>query len=61
MRAVAAFWCSIAHDSPKWPIHGHYACGVCGREYPVEWSKVKTGERPKREPRVYRQALVNGR
>jgi hypothetical protein len=26
------------HDAPMWPIHGHYQCRVCGRQYPVPWS-----------------------
>jgi len=32
-------WCNIMHASPTWPIHGHYHCGVCGREYPVVWEQ----------------------
>ena len=30
-------WCVWMHTSPMWPIHGHYECGVCGRQYPVPW------------------------
>ena len=32
-------WCIAMHTSPTWPIHGHYHCGVCGREYPVLWEQ----------------------
>jgi len=62
MNTLAAFWCAVAHDSPMWPIHGHYECRVCGREYPVAWSNAKAQERPKRvEARVYEHALMEGR
>jgi hypothetical protein len=30
-------WCDLMHTSPRWPIHGHYECGVCGRRFPVPW------------------------
>ena len=30
-------WCVLMHDAPNWPIHGHYTCGVCGRQHSVEW------------------------
>ncbi len=62
MSALAALWCSIAHDSPMWPIHGQYACRVCGIEFTVAWSNKKTGERPKRDGlRVYEHAAAQGR
>jgi len=32
-------WCNVMHESATWPIHGHYHCGVCGREYPVLWEQ----------------------
>jgi hypothetical protein len=37
---IGALWCSLLHDSPKWPIHGHYECSASGRQYRVprdEW------------------------
>ncbi len=59
MNTLAAFWCAVAHDSPMWPIHGHYECRVCGREYPVAWSNAKIIAWPKRgSPRVYTQAVA---
>ncbi len=30
-------WCSVAHPSPLWPIHGQYQCPKCFRVYQVEW------------------------
>jgi hypothetical protein len=30
-------WCSLAHPSPLWPIHGEYRCPECFRVYPVGW------------------------
>ncbi len=62
MSALAAWWCSIAHDAPMWPIHGQYVCRVCGKEFPVAWSNAKTGGRPGRgELRIYEQAAAHGR
>lgn len=36
-------WCSLAHDSLMWPVHGRYECRICGRHYPafVETPAVK--------------------
>ena len=38
-NGIGALWCLLMHDSPRWPIHGHYECGVCGRQYRVSWSE----------------------
>jgi hypothetical protein len=38
---IGALWCSLMHDSPMWPIHGHYECGVCGRLYRVPWTETE--------------------
>jgi hypothetical protein len=38
---IGALWCSMLHDSPKWPIHGHYECSACGRRYRVPWAERK--------------------
>ena len=32
-------WCSFLHDSPMWPIRGHYECRTCGRQYRVPWAE----------------------
>jgi hypothetical protein len=37
MKRLGDLWCSVMHESPLWPIHGHYQCRTCGREYPVAW------------------------
>jgi hypothetical protein len=31
--SVGVLWCSLAHESVMWPIHGHYECRSCGRRY----------------------------
>ncbi len=52
-RGIGAFWCSLMHDSPKWPIHGRYECRVCGRRYRVPWSEPEpTGAPPMRHTPV---------
>lgn len=32
---LVALWCSLAHKSIMWPVHGHYECRACGRKYPA--------------------------
>ncbi|HKE27625.1 MAG TPA: hypothetical protein VKB88_34960 [Bryobacteraceae bacterium] len=39
---IGAAWCSLMHDSARWPIHGHYACGTCGRQYRVPWAEAES-------------------
>jgi len=36
---LGRLWCTLMHDSPEWPIHGHYRCRTCGRQYPVGWDR----------------------
>lgn len=59
MATLEKIWCSFMHDSPMWPIHGRYACRVCGREYPVAWSEIKATEKPQRsDVQIYRHAVA---
>ena len=57
---LGAWWCRAMHDSPMWPVHGHYRCRACGRNFPVPWTAEKAAEpvlilvRP--EPRVLKRA-----
>jgi hypothetical protein len=30
-------WCKLMHRAVTWPVHGHYHCRVCWREYPISW------------------------
>ena len=41
---AAALWCSLMHDSPMWPIHGHYECRACGRQYRVTWAEARSNQ-----------------
>jgi hypothetical protein len=38
---LGVLWCSLLHDSPKWPIHGQYECSACGRRYRVPWAEQR--------------------
>jgi hypothetical protein len=57
---IGVWWCRVMHDSPMWPIRGHYSCRACGRQYRVPWAGEPAAEpvqiwiRP--EQRVARRA-----
>lgn len=40
-QMIGRVWCRVMHDSPMWPIHGHYQCGACGRHFPVRWADAQ--------------------
>jgi hypothetical protein len=44
-KSLSDLWCNVMHESPMWPIHGHYKCRACGRIYRVPWTEAD--ERPK--------------
>jgi len=31
-------WCRGMHDSPMWPVRGHYQCRTCHRSFQVPWA-----------------------
>ncbi len=37
LEKLGILWCRSLHNSPMWPIHGHYTCRVCHRQYQVPW------------------------
>jgi hypothetical protein len=39
MTRLGDLWCTFMHDSPMWPIHGHYECADCGRRFLVPWEE----------------------
>ncbi len=39
-NTIGGLWCSLMHDSPRWPVHGHYECRICGRQYRVPWAEA---------------------
>jgi hypothetical protein len=42
---LGSLWCSLVHEAPMWPIHGHYECRTCGRLHPVPWADAKPNQR----------------
>ena len=48
-------WCILMHDSPGWPIHGHYTCLACGRLHLVRWERE---EGPLRSPEALQDASL---
>lgn len=49
---IGTLWCTLFHDSPMWPVHGHYECRTCGRQYPafVDGAYVSTVRRGVLQP-----------
>lgn len=41
LETIRELWCEVMHDSPMWPIHGHYDCRTCGRRYTVPWTEER--------------------
>ncbi len=35
---IGTMWCRLMHGSVSWPIHGHYHCWTCMRQYNVPWT-----------------------
>lgn len=35
---IGRMWCRLMHESASWPIHGHYHCWTCMRQYEVPWT-----------------------
>jgi len=42
-ETIGTLWCRLIHDSPTWPIHGHYHCRTCRRTYTVPWGDAAAG------------------
>jgi hypothetical protein len=36
---IGRLWCRLMHKSVSWPIHGHYHCWTCMRQYEVPWTE----------------------
>jgi hypothetical protein len=43
---LGSLWCSLAHEAPMWPIHGHYECRTCGRLHRVPWADAQADRVP---------------
>jgi len=50
---IGTMWCRLMLDSISWPIHGHYHCWTCMRQYEVPWS-----EEPQNIPVITIRAAV---
>jgi hypothetical protein len=53
VQTLGSLWCTLMHDSPGWPIHGHYTCLACGRRHLVRWER---DEGPLTSPEVLKNA-----
>ena len=47
LERVEEIWCMSMHGQTMWPFRGHYHCGVCLREYPVQFESLVA--KPRRE------------
>lgn len=43
VERIEKLWCENMHTTVMWPIHGHYRCSTCMREYAVEFEGVQQG------------------
>ena len=39
---IGRMWCRLMHESVSRPIHGHYHCWTCMRQYEVPWTASHT-------------------
>jgi hypothetical protein len=39
IERLGDLWCKYMHTAMTWPIHGHYLCRTCHREYAVPWEE----------------------
>lgn len=37
MERLGYFWCRHTHSAAMWPIHGHYQCRICLRQFAVPY------------------------
>jgi hypothetical protein len=37
---IGRMWCRLMHQSVSWPIHGHYHCWTCMRQFQVAWTEA---------------------
>ena len=49
LNRIEELWCINMHSATMWPFKGHYQCGVCLRQFPVDF---EVGERPERHAAV---------
>jgi len=43
-ECMGIWWCRMMHNSPMWPIGGHYRCRACGRNFVVSWAGGQADE-----------------
>lgn len=36
---IGRMWCRLMHNSVSRPIHGHYHCWTCMRQYEIPWTE----------------------
>jgi hypothetical protein len=37
LQRLGLYWCWQMHTRTTWPMHGHYTCRQCGRQYRITW------------------------
>ena len=61
-ETIGTLWCHLMHDAPTWPIHGHFRCRACQRQYPAPWAEtsVSANLNPRRGRALYQPAASSG-
>ena len=44
---ISSVWCALFHSDVMWPIHGHYVCRQCLRQFPIPWEPQRRASEPK--------------
>jgi hypothetical protein len=54
LERIERTWCETTHGQVMWPIHGHYRCSTCLREYSVGFEQA---EQPPAPPIVWGSSI----
>lgn len=46
LSQLEELWCMNMHNGVMWPVHGHYRCRICLREYPVRFEVPQSQHTP---------------
>ena len=54
---LGSLWCRSLHNGVMWPIHGHYTCRVCHRQYQAPWDSRQPANTVELAPKLIPHAV----